>query len=97
MFSSSTRSTDESEYNKHVGWGHGCVSDVVELAVEARVKHLFLFHHDPAHDDRSIAAMVESARRQAATLGATLKIDAACEGATIRLPEEALDENAPAT
>jgi len=73
------------EYATHRGWGHGCVDDVVRLAITAGVKRLFLFHHDPAHDDDQIAAMVERARQQVEQAGASLRVDAACEGEEIVL------------
>ena len=42
---------DATEYESHVGWGHSCVDDSVELAIKANVKRIFLFHHDPVHND----------------------------------------------
>jgi len=33
------------------GWGHSAWEDVVELAREAQVEHLLLFHHDPEASD----------------------------------------------
>jgi len=81
---------DEAEYNAHVGWGHGCVADVVALAIEARVKHLFLFHHDPCHDDVFVTEMVKGARALALSKGSPLKIDAAREGEEILLPAKAV-------
>jgi len=68
------------EYRSHVGWGHGCVDDVVQLAVANRVKRLFLFHHDPAHDDRAISKMLMHARSIAQQAGSALRVDAAREG-----------------
>jgi phosphoribosyl 1,2-cyclic phosphodiesterase len=56
----------ETEYPHKIGWGHGCLPDSVALAVEAGVRQLALFHHDPAHDDDQLDAMVEQARRLAA-------------------------------
>ncbi len=53
--------TDE-KYQEHIGWGHGALSRVVSLALEARAKKLFLFHHDPSHDDDKIDEMLERAR-----------------------------------
>jgi anti-anti-sigma factor len=35
-------------------WGHSSNVVAVELAQAARVKHLVLFHHEPAYDDRMI-------------------------------------------
>jgi phosphoribosyl 1,2-cyclic phosphodiesterase/ActR/RegA family two-component response regulator len=71
---------DDDEYQSHVGWGHGCVDDVVALALFARVKQLFLFHHDPDHDDDQISRMLEWARKLVALQGESLAVDAAREG-----------------
>jgi hypothetical protein len=71
---------DCDEYPRFVGWGHSCVDDSVTLAVEAGVKHFFLFHHDPGHNDEKITKMVEEARALAKKLGGKLSIDAAREG-----------------
>jgi phosphoribosyl 1,2-cyclic phosphodiesterase/CheY-like chemotaxis protein len=71
---------DDAEYQTHAGWGHGCVDDVVALALFARVKQLFLFHHDPDHDDAQITRMQAWARELVAFQGETLAVDAAREG-----------------
>lgn len=76
---------DAEEYKSHMGWGHGSVDDVVALALQAQVKRLFLFHHDPEHDDEKISQMVEQARKVAAAQGGALKIEAAQEGTTCEL------------
>jgi phosphoribosyl 1,2-cyclic phosphodiesterase len=47
----------DNEYRSHVGSGHSSVSAVLTLAAEARVKRLYLFHHDPSHDDEAIGKM----------------------------------------
>ena len=73
---------DAAEYKKHVGWGHGCVDDSVALALQAGVKHLSLFHHDPDHDDKRIDGLVRHARRLVAKRRAKMKVDAAREGMT---------------
>ncbi|MGE3541236.1 MAG: MBL fold metallo-hydrolase [Candidatus Tectimicrobiota bacterium] len=36
------------------GWGHSAWEDVVQLAIETRVKQLYLFHHDPAASDAQL-------------------------------------------
>ena len=71
---------DDAEYQSHVGWGHGCVEDVVALALFARVRQLFLFHHDPDHDDAQISKMLGWARQLVAMQGESLAVDAAREG-----------------
>ena len=77
----------EAEYLKHIGWGHGCLSDSVALAVEAGVRKLLLFHHDPSHGDDEIDRMVEEARRLAGS--ASLVIEAAAEGQRLGLGSKA--------
>jgi phosphoribosyl 1,2-cyclic phosphodiesterase/ActR/RegA family two-component response regulator len=76
---------DAEEYEQHIGWGHGCLDDVVALAIEAEVKRLFLFHHDPNHDDAKIRQMVTSARALAAARKSQLEIEAAREGLVVEL------------
>jgi phosphoribosyl 1,2-cyclic phosphodiesterase len=71
--------TDE-EYQSHIGWGHGSVSSAVSLALDAEVRRLLLFHHDPNHDDAMVDAMVESARRLVHESGKKLEVDGAREG-----------------
>ncbi|HEY5870043.1 MAG TPA: MBL fold metallo-hydrolase [Candidatus Tectomicrobia bacterium] len=36
------------------GWGHSAWEDVVQLALEAQVHQLFLFHHDPTATDEHL-------------------------------------------
>ena len=76
---------DGAEYEQHIGWGHGCVDRVVALALEAQVKQLYLFHHDPNHDDAKIGEMVSHAQKLAAGRGSTLKVEAAREGLRVDL------------
>jgi phosphoribosyl 1,2-cyclic phosphodiesterase len=71
--------TDE-EYPKHAGWGHGSLTTSVDLAVDAKVRKLLLFHHDPGHDDAMIDKMVETARELVGERHSDLQIDAAREG-----------------
>lgn len=71
--------TDE-EYPLKVGWGHARTSTVVDLAVQAGVEQLALFHHDPMHTDAFVDQKVEAARQRAAAHGAKLVIFGAREG-----------------
>ena len=68
------------EYPSHRGWGHGTWLEATKVAIDAEVKRLVLFHHDPGHDDRQIDAMVEQARAQFPAS------EAATEGASIHVP-----------
>jgi phosphoribosyl 1,2-cyclic phosphodiesterase len=79
-----TQYTDE-EYEKHIGWGHGSLSRVVSIAIDAKVKKLILFHHDPSHDDDMIDDMLERARLLVVESGQALDVEAGREGAEIWL------------
>ena len=77
---------DAEEYKRHTGWGHGCLDDVVALAIEAEVRTLFLFHHDPNHDDAKVSQMLAHARKLVAARNGKLQVEAACEGVIVELP-----------
>ncbi len=76
--------TDE-EYQKHIGWGHGSLSRVVSMAIDANVRRLILFHHDPNHDDDQIDEMLQRARLLVVESGKPMEVEAAREGAEIWL------------
>ncbi len=76
---------DREEYDSHVGWGHACIDDVVELGGRAGVKQLFLFHHDPTHDDERISRMLAHARQVASGNGNQMLVEAAREGLEVVL------------
>ncbi len=56
------------EYNGVVGppkkgWGHSTMMDAAKVAAAANVGRLFLFHHDPAHNDDFVEGMRDEARQ----------------------------------
>ena len=73
------------EMEAHRGWGHSSFTDAVELALQARVHHLILFHHDPERTDRDIQEIEARARKLIKTKKGSLKVTAAREGETILL------------
>lgn len=52
----------DEEYKGKLGWGHSCVSRVVDLAHAAEAKALALFHHDPDQTDDDIDRKLEQAQ-----------------------------------
>ncbi len=73
------------EYPAKVGWGHSTVEYVVDAAIAGNVKHVVLFHHDPARSDDAVDALISAARDRAAAAGAKILITAAAEGAELNL------------
>jgi phosphoribosyl 1,2-cyclic phosphodiesterase len=60
--------TDD-EYPRFVGYGHSSVSQVAALAARARVKTLYLFHHDPNQTDDDIDRKLASTREALTKIG----------------------------
>jgi phosphoribosyl 1,2-cyclic phosphodiesterase len=79
------------EYRFRSGRGGSPLSEVVQLAADAGVKRLYLFHHDPEHDDEAISGMEELARSYFEDRGLDVHCAAAAEGMTVKLevPEAA--------
>ena len=71
------------EYDHHRGWGHSTYRDGVELALQAGVGTLVLFHHEPRRTDEEVDRRVEECRALVKERGGTLEIVAAAEGLTL--------------
>ena len=76
--------TDE-EYPARTGWGHSCASEVADLAWRARVRDLYLFHHDPNHTDAIIDVKLAQARDVLQARGAATVVRAPVEYAEIEV------------
>ena len=68
-------------------WGHSSNITGVELAHAARVKHLVLYHHEPAYDDALIARVLDETRRYEQIMrdGHELRVTSAYDGLEIVL------------
>lgn len=75
----------DNEYRARVGSGHSSLSAVLKLAGEARVKRLYLFRHDPAHNDEAIERKEMLARYYFDQSGRDVECWSAREGASITL------------
>jgi phosphoribosyl 1,2-cyclic phosphodiesterase len=71
------------EYPSFVGWGHSTYEDAVELAIDAQVERLVLFHHRPERTDDAVDECVRRCRALAASRHSRLEILAAAEGMTL--------------
>ena len=62
------------------GWGHSTPREAVDLASEAGCRRLFLFHHEPEHDDAALDRLLADTRGYAAARSNGLVVEAAAEG-----------------
>lgn len=72
-----------SDYEKKYGWGHSCYIDTIDLAIDANVKTLYLFHHDPNYDDHAIQAIHENSLAFIKEKKSSLVCHVAKEGMTV--------------
>ena len=70
----------EAEYDRKRSWGHSTFKDAIELAMEAGVKSLGLFHHDPDRSDDDIDRQVDWCREYILKFGSPLECFACSEG-----------------
>ena len=73
------------EYSSFVGWGHSTHDQAVELALDADVERLVLFHHRPERSDDEVDRCVERCRALVARRGRALDVVAAAEGMTLQV------------
>ncbi len=67
------------------GWGHSTYEEAIDVAAEAGVEKLMLFHHNPDCDDGCMDLLAESAGEYANKKGARLEIIAGSEGMEINV------------
>jgi ribonuclease BN (tRNA processing enzyme) len=75
------------EYERRDGWGHSTFDQAVQLAEDAGVKRLFLFHHAPERTDADLSRIVEQLRDDIARRGSKLELDVAEEGEDLFVQE----------
>lgn len=51
------------EYAQKKGWGHSTYEQGISFARQAGVKKLYLFHHDPSHDDDYVKKIEKDAQK----------------------------------
>jgi ribonuclease BN (tRNA processing enzyme) len=75
----------EAEYQHTRGWGHSTYADATDLAIEAGVKRLGLFHHDPDRTDDDLDRQTEFCRERIRQRGSLVECFGAAEGMSIEL------------
>ena len=62
------------------GWGHSLISQALQLALDAGVKRVVLFHHDPSRSDRQLDEILSNSREWMARHSADTEVFVAAEG-----------------
>lgn len=75
----------DDEYEKKVGWGHPRATTVVDLALQAEVKQVAIFHHDPMHGDAEVDRKIAICKERAARVNIDLVVFGAREGLELRI------------
>jgi phosphoribosyl 1,2-cyclic phosphodiesterase len=74
--------TDE-EYQRFKTWGHSTCQTALDLGIQAKVKRIGLFHHDPDRKDEDIDRIVQTCESNLAQRSVRLDFFAAAEGMRI--------------
>jgi phosphoribosyl 1,2-cyclic phosphodiesterase len=75
----------EEEYPSKVGWGHSSIHLLLDVAYEAEVKQLAIFHHDPQHSDKFLDEFWMGKRSKFLTDYKRMDIFWAREGLTLEI------------
>ena len=73
------------EYDHHRGWGHSTYEDAIELALDAEVETLVLFHHKPERTDDEVDRRMEECLALVKKRGGKLAVVAAAEGLSMNV------------
>lgn len=71
------------EYAQNRGWGHSTYEEAVALAIDAGIRTLVLFHHEPRRSDEALDICLAECQALVRSRGASLDVLAAAEGLTL--------------
>lgn len=75
---------DDAQYITKKGWGHSSCISATDLGVQAKVKRLALFHHDPESTDSDIDAKIKDCAIRARAHKSNIEVFAAREGVELK-------------
>lgn len=70
----------EKEMINNSGFGHSSYEQALRLGLDANVKHLIFFHHNPERGDKEISRIIEQFQSQLAAENRSMAVSAAKEG-----------------
>ncbi len=75
------------------GWGHSLISQTLQLAVDANVSNLVLFHHDPSRTDDQLDQIKQDSRTWMLKNNPECKVFVAREGDEYRMKSSQIERN----
>ena len=78
----------DEELERIHGWGHSLISQVLQLAVDANVKNLILFHHDPSRTDAQLNEIAKDSQQWMEKHNPECKVHIAKEGSTFQVNKD---------
>jgi len=75
----------EEEYATKEGWGHSTIPILLEVAHQAQVKDLAIFHHDPQHSDKILDQLWMESRTKYRSADHKMNVFWAREGMTLAI------------
>ena len=75
----------DAELPDREGWGHSSCEQATRFAMEAGIKRLALFHHDPGRSDAEIDLLAGACQALARASGSDLEVFGAREGTTFTI------------
>lgn len=73
----------QDEWNKYKNWGHSSIPNALQLGIDAAVRGLFMFHHDPERSDKEEDEIIKKCRTQIKKAKSKLQCEGAQEGSEI--------------
>jgi len=84
-------------YARFKGFGHSTFEESLQLAIDAKVKRVALFHHDPLSSDAQLDERLEWCKKELAARGSAIEVEMAREEVEHDLaPASAAEPTAPA-
>jgi phosphoribosyl 1,2-cyclic phosphodiesterase len=73
------------DYQTKRGWGHSCYVDTVNTAIDAGIRELYLYHHDPNYDDHQMEEIHAHCREIVRERQSSMICHVAREGTIVQL------------
>ncbi|MCK5918005.1 MAG: MBL fold metallo-hydrolase [Cocleimonas sp.] len=75
------------------GWGHSLISQTIQLAKDAKIANLVLFHHDPDRNDKQLDSILKDCQNWMKQYNAECTVTMAKEGDVYQISKSTVEIN----